>query len=151
MTDTVLVTVKDKTGADVVVKSVPMIGFHPILKDYMKHHAELIEAGYSLPVFIATNKSRAIYAEIDGKVAGYIIFDVREDFIKFAYIVLGYVDPAYRGRSLYKILHEQLDKVAKSIGCSKVRSEVHPDNTGMLRTLESLGKRVTFYRVEKDL
>ena len=108
-------------------------------------------AGHANNIFIATNKSQAVYAESVSKVIGVIVFDIKEDYIKSAYIIAGGVETEYRNRGIYKLLHQQLEELAKQLGCSKIRSEVHPNNTAMINTFTSLGKRIAFYRTEKDL
>jgi ribosomal protein S18 acetylase RimI-like enzyme len=151
MSDRILITTQDKAGTEIVIKSADILGYSPVLPVFMTHQVELMNAGYANRVFIATNRSKAVYAEVNGTIVGEIVYDVKEEAIKFAYIIAGTVVPTYRGRGIYKILHQQLEVVAKSLGCSKIRSEVHPDNKPMVATLESLGKRVTYYKVEKDI
>lgn len=151
MSDRILLTVKDKLGTELTIKSADILGYSPVLPIFMTHQVELMNAGYANRVFIATNRSKAVYAEVNGVIVGEIVYDVKEEAIKFAYIIAGTVIPTFRGRGIYKILHQQLEVVAKSLGCAKIRSEVHPDNTAMVSTLESLGKRITYYKVEKDL
>jgi ribosomal protein S18 acetylase RimI-like enzyme len=146
-----LVTLKDKQGATVIVKHTAQLAYSPALPVFMKHHSALMTAGHANPIFIATNKSQAVYAEIGNKVVGVIVFDVKEDYVKSAYIIAGGVEAEYRNRGIYKMLHTQLEEYVKTLGCTKIRSEVHPNNTTMINTFNSLGKRIAFYRVEKDL
>ncbi len=152
MTEKVLFTAKDKRGAEVVIKHSAQIAYTPAISLFMKHHAELIEKGWGLPMFLATNRSQVVYAEINGQVVGEIAFEVKDDtYIKIIQIYAGAVEPAFRGRGIYKMLHTQLEAYGKSVGCKRIRSEVHSDNKPMVETLDSLGKRITFYRIEKDL
>jgi len=147
----VLATIKDKQGVDVVIKHATQLAYSPALPLFMKHHAELMTSGHANNIFIATNKSQAVYAEINGKVVGEIAFDIKEDYVKAAYIIAGAVEVQYRSRGIYKMLHTHLEEVAKAAGCTKIRSEVHPDNVSMIRTFNSLGKRIAFHRVEKNI
>jgi ribosomal protein S18 acetylase RimI-like enzyme len=151
MTVKVLETIKDKQGVDVVIKHTTQLAFSPALPMFMKHHSELMSAGHANPIFIATNKSQAVYAEIAGKVVGEIAFDIKEDYVKAAYIIAGAVEPQFRSRGIYKMLHSYLEQIAKAAGCTKIRSDVHPDNANMIKTFNSLGKRIVFHRVEKNI
>lgn len=147
-----LASVKDKQVANVIVKHSTQIAYTPVISSFMKHHAELMDVGMSLPMFLATNRSQVIWAEINGAVVGEIVFEIKDDtYIRIIQIYAGAVDDRYRGRGIYKILHTELEKFAKEAGCAKIRSEVHSNNKAMINTLTSLGKRITFYRTEKDL
>ena len=151
MTDKILTTEKDKSGADIVIKSADVLAYSPVLPFFMKAQADLMAAGHSTTMFIAPNKSRAVFAEHNNQVVGCIVYDFKDDYLKLAYIVAGAVDPKYRGKGIYSILHRHLEAVAKSLGCTKIRSDVHPDNTTMINTMKALGKEITYYRVEKNI
>lgn len=152
MTEKVLGTFKDKKGADVVIKHSTQIAYSPAISLFMKHHAELIAKGWALPMFLATNKSQVIYAEINRQVVGEIAFEIKDDtYIKIIQIYAGAVEQAFRGRGLYKLLHSKLEEIGKASGCKKIRSEVHSENKPMIETFDSLGKKISFYRLEKDL
>ena len=151
MTDRVLATELDKQGNPVTIKLADTVAYSPVLPFFMKAQADLMIAGHSTTMFIATNKSKGVYAEVNDSVVGCIVFDYKDDYLKLAYIVAGAVDPKYRSRGIYSMLHRHLEAIARTLGCVKIRSDVHPNNTPMLNTMKALGKEITYYRVEKDI
>lgn len=151
MNDRVLCTVEDKTGVPIVIKVADVLAYSPVLPFFMKVHADLMTAGFATNMFIATNKSKAVYAELNGSIVGCIVFDFKDEYIKSAFIIAGAVDQKCRGRGIYSILHKNLETVAKALGCTRIRSDVHPNNVSMLNTMKSLGKEVAYYRTEKNI
>lgn len=152
MTEKIIATVTDKKGAEVIIKHSTQIAYTPAISPFMRHHAELMDKGWSLPIFLATNRTQVIYAEINGQVVGEIAFEIKDDaHIKLIQIYAGAVEQPFRGRGIYKFLHTHLEALGKAAGCKKMRSDVHSQNKKMMDTLTALGKRITFHRTEKDI
>lgn len=146
-----LATEKDKTGAEVVIKSTTAIGYTPVLPFFMKQFADLCDRGWAHPIFTASNTTRAIYCEIDGKVAGHIVYTILEDHVKTAWIYLSAVDNKYRRRGLYNLMHTHFEQTVKKLGSQKIVSYVHIDNTPRQASCESVGMKPFYYKMEKDI
>jgi ribosomal protein S18 acetylase RimI-like enzyme len=117
----------------------------------MKNYTELVENGLGYPVFHASNTNPAVYAEIDGKVVGLILYKFQDDQIKTAWIILSAVDKDYRQRGIYKLMHKEFEKILKSAGCKKISSHVHVNNKARLASCESAGLEKVWYKMEKNL
>lgn len=151
MVITTLATEKDKKGSTVVIKNTTAIGYTPVLPFFMKHFADLCDRGWAHPIFTATNTTRAIYAEIDNKVVGHIVYNIQDDNVKTAWILLSAVDPDYRQRGIYNLMHKQFEAVIKKLGSKKIASYVHVDNKPRQASCESVGMKPFYYKMEKDL
>jgi hypothetical protein len=151
MADTLIDTVQDSTGEEVLIKLSNAIGGSPIVPFFLRHYSELIANGHAHPVIVGTNKHRAIYAEIDGKVAGHILFEIHEDSYKTAWITFSVIENDFRRRGLYDILHTHFEKFVKSIGSKKIASTVHVNNTVRQLSCAKVGMIPVFYRMEKEL
>lgn len=151
MTDTLVAKEKDKTGTDVIIRFANPISGTPAVPFFLKNYGKLIEDGYAHPIIAGTNKSKAIYATINNKIVGTIVFDIQEDVAKTAWIVFGCIDDNFRQRGLYKLIHKHLVTIAKNLGSTKVTSLVHVNNRAMLETSVKLGKKPIFYRVEMEI
>jgi RimJ/RimL family protein N-acetyltransferase len=118
---------------------------------YIKNYADLIESGLGYPLFKATNNTSAIYAEIDGKVVGHIVYELMDDPIKTAWIVLSAVDNNYRRRGIYNLMHAQFEKFVKAAGSKRIASHVHVNNLARQASCESCGMKKVWYKMEKDI
>lgn len=147
----VLADTQDKTGASVMIKHVSQIGYSPVFTFYIKNYAELIEANLGYPVFKAQNITPAIYAEIDGKVVGHIVYELMDDPIKTAWIVLSAVDSNFRQRGIYNLMHAQFEKFVKAAGSKRIASHVHLNNVARQASCESCGMKKVWYKMEKDI
>jgi GNAT superfamily N-acetyltransferase len=117
----------------------------------MKQFVDLYNLGWASPYFSASNFSRAVYAEINQRVVGHIVYNVLDKGIRTAWICLSAVDPDYRQCGIYKLMHTQFEAEAKRIGCGKIASFVHVDNLPRIKGCESVGMEPKFYKMEKDL
>lgn len=145
-------TVADKTSKEVQVKYVDNVGTGPVelVSFFFKYYHKLLDDGLGSPWMSMHNGCHAVYVEIDGKIVGHIIFDVFPAQDR-TWIVLSAVDEDYRGRGLYKILHEEFEKITKQLGCSQITSFVHVNNIARLKSAESVGFYPQFYRMHKQL
>lgn len=151
MSDTLIKETQDKTGAPVALVYSNSIGGGPVVPFFLKNYAELMENGHAHNFIMGTNKSKAIYAVIDDKVVGHIIFDILDDAIKTCWIVFSCVDAGYRHRGLYTMMHTELENQAKKMGSGKIASHVHVTNNTRQASCISVGMMPVFYRMEKEL
>ena len=151
MTVTLIAKEKDKTGTEVLIHLANPIGGTPVIPFFLKNYAQLIEDGHAHPIIMGTNKSKAIYATIDNKVVGHIVFDIQEDVAKTAWIIFSCIDDNFRQRGLYKLIHKHFTVVAKTLGSTKIASHVHVTNKTRQASCESVGMKPVFYRMEHDL
>jgi RimJ/RimL family protein N-acetyltransferase len=147
----VLAEAQDKTGKNVSIKHVSQIGYSPVFTFYLKNYAELIEANIGYPVFRAKNNAPAIYAEIDGKVVGHIVYEFHDDPIRTAWIILSAVDSNFRQRGIYNLMHAQFEKFVKAAGSKRISSHVHVNNLARQASCESCGMKKVWYKMEKDI
>jgi ribosomal protein S18 acetylase RimI-like enzyme len=135
-----VLTAVDKLGSQVVIKKSPTLGMSPVVSLFMRGYAELIDNGFAYNNLAGHNKNNVIYVEIDNEVAGFIVYEIQDDIAKTCWIIFGSVLEKFRRRGLYKIMHNHLEKIAKSQGSTQIFSFVHKDNTAMMKLNESLGK-----------
>jgi hypothetical protein len=100
---------------------------------------------------MGTNKSKAIYAEVDNQFAGHIVFDIQEDLTKTAWIVFSCVEEAYRKRGIYTLMHKYFELYLKEIGSKKIASFVHVTNEVRQQSCAAVGMDPVFIRMEKNL
>jgi ribosomal protein S18 acetylase RimI-like enzyme len=151
MSDTVIGTETDKTGATVTVKFSATLGNSPVVPIFLRAYATLIESGHAFNYIAGTNKSKAVYAEIDGRIVAHLVYDIQDDIPKTTYVVFGGVDDAFKRRGLYTILNKYLEQQGKKAGSKKVVSLVHAENIAMLALGEAVGRKKVFHRLEKEL
>jgi hypothetical protein len=141
----------DKQGNLIDIKYAFQIGASPVIPFFMKNYSELIDAGFAHPVMVATNKSKAIYAEHNGKVIGHIVFEYLEDQYKTTWIYFSCVEDSHRQCGIYKMMHRQLILTVKKQGSMKIASFVHVDNKRRQASCSSVGMKPVYYRMEQDL
>jgi hypothetical protein len=142
--------IQDRTGAKGLLKHCQNIGIGPteLMAFFFRHMSELLYDGHGSSWIGFHNKCRAIYIEMDGKIVGHIIYDYIVDQ-KRTWINLSAVDPAYRKRGLYSIMHEEFEIVSKKLGAIEISSFVHVDNIGRLKSAEQNGFLPRFLRMGK--
>jgi hypothetical protein len=151
MADTLVETTTDKTGETVLIKLANPIGGSPVIPFYLRHFSELIDNGHAHPIIVGTNKHKAMYAEINGEVAGHIVFEILDDPYKTAWITFSVIENNFRRRGLYDILHKNFEKHVKTTGSLKIASLVHVNNTVRQASCAKVGMEPVFYRMEKQL
>lgn len=143
--------VADRNGQLVEIGYCNNIGGTPIVPFFLKNYAKLMEDGFAHPFIMGTNKSKAIYAIKNNKIVGHIIFDFQDDAYKTAWIIFSCVDEEHRGSGIYKMMHKQLEEVAKGQGSHKIASHVHVNNRTRQASCVSVDMEPVFYRMEKML
>jgi RimJ/RimL family protein N-acetyltransferase len=151
MADTTLKREVDKLNCEVTIKFCDSLGGSPLIPLFMKNFSKLMEDGHSHYHFAGHNRCKAIYAEIDGKIVGHVVFEVLDDVFKTAWVILSVIDADYQRRGLYTMMHRHLEEQAKRLGAKKIASNVHVDNVAMKLSCEQLGRKPIYYRMEKDL
>lgn len=146
-----MIGVTDSTGAKLRIKHINEMGNSPIMLFYLREYTKLIECGLAHPVLGASNNSSAIYAEINGQVVGVIVYRIDPDPLKTVWKVLSAVDPEYRNRNIYKLMHTQLEQYVKSQGSKKIASHVHVSNVAAHKGNKSVGLEPVWYKMEKNL
>jgi GNAT superfamily N-acetyltransferase len=142
---------KDKLGITVDIHYCPVLGGTDNLTYFLKSFVKLIEQGYSHPHFPSTNKSKAIYATINGQIVGQLTFDILDDYSKTTWIILTTVDENYRKRGIYSLLHKYLYRTILKLGSRKVASHVHINNKEIQASQRKLGYKQVYIRTEKDI
>lgn len=149
--DKLLGTKIDKTGQALQIFLAPTLGDSPVLPVFLKEYAALMEQGYAQYNMIGNNRTKAVYAVLDDVIIALMAFDVSDDFIKTTWVNFSFVDPQYRNRGIFKILHQHLEEQVKAAGSKKICSVVHIDNTAILESAKSVGRVPVFYRTEKRI
>lgn len=149
--DIVLKIEKDRMGADVTIKFAPMLAGSAVIPFFMKNFAKLMEDGFSHFHFAGHNRSKAVYVEINGKVVGHIVFEMHDDAFKTAWITLSAIDPEYKRRGLYTLMHAHFEEQIKKLGAKKIASHVHVNNLARQASCAKVGMIPVYYRMEKDL
>lgn len=145
-------TKPDKTGSTVTIKSTNTVMDTPVLAFFMRNFSALIDQGWTHAVAPPVHaNTKAVYAEIDGKIVGHIVYNVLDDAFKTAWIVFSCVEDDYRGRGIYNIMHEYFENYAKVSGSKKIASYVHVDNLPRQASCASVGMRPFYFRMEKSL
>lgn len=151
MTDTTLATEVDKLNCKVTIKFCDSIGGTPLVPLFMKNFSKLMEDGHAHYNFSGHNRCKAIYAEIDGKIVGHVVFEIIDDIFKTTWVILSAINTEYRRRGVYTMMHQHLEKQAKKLGSKKIASNVHVDNVAMKLNCEKLGRKTSYHRMEKEL
>lgn len=145
-------TATDKAGSLLTVYKSEQLGMSPAYSFFLKHYAELIDAGLSFPITTWNDQCEILYVTEDEHVVGQITFDLKNPTAPGAlWIVLSSIKESHRGRGIYKIMHRYIDQLAEQYGCHGVCSFVHVKNENQLRALESVGKKPVFYFVGKKI
>ena len=101
-------------------------------------------------VFADAGKGSYFVAEVEGRVVGQLMIthewsDWRNGDIWWIQSV--YVHPEHRRRGVFKALYGHVEKAAREAGVVMIRLYVHEGNRTGQGTYESLGMRMTHYRV----
>ena len=146
----IIATLNDKTGQRVVVKYADSLVESPVTPVFLKLYSELILAGHATSSMAGHNACQAVYAEIDNVVVGHIVFDVLKPS-NSTWIILSGIDPAFRKRGIYSLMHHQFEDVTVRLGCNKIQSHVHVNNVDRLASCQAVGMVPEFYKMIKVL
>ena len=103
------------------------------------------------------NSKITIGAEVDGKIVGFVIVQIRHSVYKiqtprtFAYFENIVVDENYRRKGIGTALYQEGVKLAKEQGATSVELKVWGINTAAINFYHSLGMSVQSLTMEKTL
>lgn len=146
----IIATLNDKTGQRVVIKYTDSLVESPVTPVFLKLYSELIQAGHATSSMAGHNACHAIYAEIDNNVVGHIVFDVLRPS-NSTWIILSGIDPAFRKRGIYSLMHRQFEDVTIRLGCNKIQSHVHINNVDRIASCKAVGMEPEFFKMSKIL
>lgn len=139
-----------KTGNTVTIWDSYNLAMSPVASFYMKHMAKLIDDGHAQQIFTGGNNSSAVYATLDSKVVGAIVYEIHASQ-RMGYILLSCVDEEYRGQGIYTLLHPYFEEVVMAQGCNRIGSIVHVNNTVRQESCAKVGMVPEFIRMVKLL
>mgnify|MGYP003334515930 CR=1 FL=1 len=148
--DKKIAKVHDKTGALLEIWDCTSLAMSPVASFYMRHMADLIDSNHAHQLFTGGNNSSAVYATLDGKIVGAIIYEIHASQ-RMLYILLSCVDNEYRGRGIYTALHPWLEETAMQQGCDRIGSIVHVNNAVRIASCAKVGMVPEFIRMVKLL
>ena len=141
----------DTKGTSLKIYWTDSLGGSPVMPLFLRSYADVIEKGWANPYIAWSNKNRAVWIETeDAKVIAGICYEFSPDN-HMGWLVLSFVDEAYRGRRLYSLMREIVDEDLRKQGADRVCSLIHVDNESMLKSAERTGMRPQFYRMYKQL
>jgi GNAT superfamily N-acetyltransferase len=150
-----LSTEKDNAGNTLKIKQTDSIKIPSLFTFYLRAYADIMEANLTTLYDLDVDDFGAVYAEIDDKIVGHIIYLCNKEVDdKNLYIVLSTVDKSYRRMGIYKILHKYFEDTARRLNCSFISSMVWKKNSVRLESIKSsdislspdfklFGKRIT--------
>jgi ribosomal protein S18 acetylase RimI-like enzyme len=151
MAEILIATEQDKSGTDVTIYVAQTIAGSPVYPFYLKNYAELMEAGLAQSLLYSSNRTKAVYATIDNKVVGNIVYEIQEDVFKSCYLLFSAVDENFRQRGILKLMHKHFEVIIKKQGAKKLYSFVHVDNAPRIASCVGLGLEKQFYKMYKVL
>jgi len=110
---------------------------------------------YDLAGLINVDDAELVVAEIDGKLigSGYAKLKKAKSYVKhdyFSYLGFMYVDPAYRGKGINKLILTALAQWSNDQGVDEICLEVYAENQAAIRAYEKAGfaKSTVLMRLE---
>lgn len=127
------------------------ISHTPAVPLFLRTWAEIMEQGFTEPMFIFKNANRVVWVENEEKkvIAG-ICFDYLPAR-KTGFLVLSFTDPDYRGKGLNKICHDEVVTIVKKLGGKTITSNIHVDNTSMYQASLKSGMKPELYKMSKKI
>jgi len=120
---------------------------------FLRQTADLIDNQLAYPLTTWDDSDAAIYITQDDKILGHIVYSLggpqkRKGVI---WISLSAVDPDYRGRGLYTIMHKYFEQIGRDNGCTSMASLIHKRNSTRLKSAEKVGMIAVFNYMMKDI
>jgi ribosomal protein S18 acetylase RimI-like enzyme len=91
------------------------------------------------PIFFYELGDRALIAEDEGRMAGFLLGFMTEASPRAAYIHLVGIDPGYRRRGVGKALYDEFIRQAKDHGAARIKAITTPNNVGSIAFHKALG------------
>lgn len=112
----------------------------PVIPLCVEYWADMMRRGLIGGGIPFSWEMNAFYAEEDGKVVGFLIYKVQE-WDHCLFISHGYVQPAYRGRGIYRALWEKAVELAREKQLISITGITHWENKEMQAVMERLGRK----------
>lgn len=144
----------DNTNTAIEIHQVDMIGIVPKLYTFfMRQLADLIDIGYALPNLTYTDNDGAVYAMIDDKIVGAIVYTLGGPSHRngSASITLSTVDNDFRKRGIYSVLYKHFEIVLKQLDVKVVTGMVHTENKAGLDSAMKMGRVHIFNYMVKNI
>lgn len=111
---------------------------------------------YDLPALIEATDATVIVATVASKIvaSGYARKMAASDYLNyrhFAYLGFMYVDPAYRGKGINKLIMQQAIDWAKAAGLSVLHLDVYSENEGAIKAYKKVGFKENMVDMKLDL
>ena len=106
---------------------------------------------------LTDNSKIMIGAEVDGKIVGFVIVQIRQTLDKihtpriFAYLENIVVDENYRRKGIGTVIYQEGIKRAKEQGATSMELKVWNFNTGAINFYQSMGMSIQSLTMEKAL
>ena len=139
----------NRNGSTVVLKHTENIGASPAFNFFLKSQADLIESGFGR--MLPTTNYPGGWAEVDGKIVGIMVYEIRPDRYKTTWVLLDVIDPEFRNSGINHLLYFGGVTVAREAGSTKVAGLVHVDNIAEQQCLEKVGMKKVYYIMEIDI
>jgi len=139
----------DRQGSEVVLYFVKYSDVDSkVSAFFLRQWASLIESGHANSNYVPNvAQSRIIYATMGEKIVGHLLWEWHNSV---SYIVFTVVDPAFRRRGLYEILHKFYDQRMISGATTVSRSSLHVNNAAVIAAAEKNGYEVEFLKMRKN-
>lgn len=143
---------KDKIGREVEIYRTTSLAISPIYTFFLREMADLIDAGHAWPFTSwKDDDCEAIYAQINGKIVGHIVYSKEKLDRKTLWITLSAVDKDYRDNGIYTLLHKHFENIAREMNCTFIASQVHKNNLVRLKSAQKVGMSHAFYYMGKKI
>lgn len=121
---------------------------------FLKHWGQLIEDGHAVSNYIPSlQKARFVYIVIDDKLVAFIAWEWATNNI--SHIIYAGVEPDYRQRGLYKLLHKYYEKRLKEGGLTLSsiisRTSLSVNNSIVVGAAQSNGYTLEYMRMVKRI
>lgn len=139
----------NRNGSTVVIKLADNVGASPAFNFFLKSQVELIESGFGR--LLPYTNYPAGWAEVDGKIVGMMVYEIKPDRYKTTWVLFDVIDPEYRNTGINHLLYFAGLTHVRGLGSSKVACYVHVDNIAQQECLEQVGMKKLWYTLETDI
>jgi ribosomal protein S18 acetylase RimI-like enzyme len=152
-----LITKTLKNGDTVKLIRVSPISWNPEAAEYLKVVVDkTAKLGFCSPkTSWDDNKVGAVIMKKEGELIGILAYRnqplIGDDNQKMLQILIGGVNDEYQQHGAYRVLHKELEDLAKENGYHGILSYVRAKNKNMMNTLKSLGKEIVTVTCYKRL
>lgn len=134
-----------------LVKHIQRIDGSIALPIYARGFSDIMESPFRPPSSTFYPNIEAVIAIEDEKVVGIISYFLDKETETSYWINLSYVLPSHRQKGVWKKMYKKLVEVAKSRHIKVIEGGIHVDNTAMIESAKSVGRRAKFVTYTHDL